>query len=187
MKKREWLHQDAISHASFPFNPVEARLQLLGFFISADQSYPGPVEMLVQTPDAKRLRVSHGGYAHMLNARNDRDMRDPDIAALPNASIKLGEVAYAVNPGQIIVGQDWQVRRELRRLVGAGHVPPSTALQVIDYLHQQPREVLYNRAYAAGGLEAYTNSQRWMELRDKIREKDICTGFRRRKPALQPA
>ncbi len=181
MKKHEWLNQDAITRAPIPFNLSQTRLQLLGFFISENQAYPAPVEMIAETA-GQRYRVSHMGYAHKLDKRNDRDMREPDKTAVPGATIKLGHVAYAVNPDHILVGAGWEIRRDMRRLITAGHVPPSTALAMMDYLQQQPKQVLLARAYMQKGLEGYGNTKCWMDLRDKIRKVDVRRPVAKRVP-----
>lgn len=184
MKKHEWLNQDAVTRAPIPFNSVQTRLQLLGFFISPEQAYPGPVEMLAVT-EGRHFRLDHMGYAHQLDKRNHSDMREPDKAAAPGASIRLGHVAYAVNRDHILVGAEWEVRRDMRRLMASGAVPPSTALGMMGYLHQQPRQVLLARAYQQKGFEGYSDTRRWLELRDKIRK--VEAGRRAGKKVMEPA
>lgn len=166
MKRLKWLFEDTVAHSPLPFDSAQTQLQLLGFFVSEGQKYPAPLEMLLEA-NGQRYRSDLEGYLHKLDARNSYDMREPDIAVAPRA-VPLGASAYAVSPTHILAGAEWQLRRDLRAMLKAEVVPPTTGLAVLNHLQMRPWQVLKARAYEHGGFSAYHDVSRWAELRQRM-------------------
>lgn len=180
MKRLKWLSEDAITQSSLPFDVTQTRLQLLGFLISADKGYPAPVEMLLET-GGRRYRADPLGYLRQMVPENPYDMRDPDIAVAPGRQVQAGMVAYAVSAENIIVGPDWQVRRELKKLVQSGSLTPTAGMSILNHLQGQSRELLRSRAYAKGGLKAMRHVDVILRLKDDIRKADARNAESRRR------
>lgn len=167
MQRIKWLFEDAVTRAPLPFSPSQARLQLLGFLLPEKKSYPAPVEMLAEA-GGKRYCIGTTGYAHQLQARKKADLREPDQPVEPGRSIKLGDMAYALSPGNVIIGQAWEIRRELRDLLRQQSTSPVIAMAVLQHLQAQPRRILLARAYAHEGFKGHNNVRTWLDLRERI-------------------
>ena len=69
---------------------------------------------------------------------------------------QVGDVAFALNAQQVVMGRPWQVRKTLKTL-HCRHLPPVQA-----WLKAQGEQALLRRAYAKGGLDGLIQAQRWL-------------------------